>query len=188
MTRPDPSATESAADAEDVARWARRASEGDRRAFRRLYERFGDDVHRTARWMLAPDDVDDVIQEVFLRAWEKLPSLSDHAAFGSWLHRLAVNVFLRWRGRRARRREYEPPLERAPNGSDTAPSPDLGIDLERAVAELPDGARKVFILYDVEGFSHREIGEIMGMSHHTSRSQLHRARALLRDRLRGDDT
>jgi RNA polymerase sigma-70 factor (ECF subfamily) len=166
----------------------RAAALGDVAAFRALYDRTIDRVCRTASWLLGRGDVEDVVQDVFVRVWERLPSLDEPAAFDAWLHRLAVNVILRRREKGARARG-EVDLTAA-NAATTFSRGDvaLRLDLEESVQLLPQGARDVFLLYDVEGYSHKEISVMLAISHHTSRSQLHRARALLRTLLaRGEE-
>jgi len=125
-----------------------------------------------------------------VRLWDKLRSFRGESAFSSWLHRLAVNVVLNERrttGRRERRvmpaddpdnvvgAQHAAPLQNSTEG--------LSIDLERAIAELPDGAREVFVLYDIEGYGHGEIAELVGIAAGTSKAQLFRARRLLREKL-----
>lgn len=174
----------------------RAAAAGDLEAFERLYRAYHARVDRTARWLLASPDVGDVVQDVFVRAWRKLGQFDGRAAFGTWLHRLAVNVVLRARETRSRWHDRHPPVARGSaidgrGGSAPAPGPvaatgaaaELRLALEAAVAALPDGAREVFVLFEVDGYSHAEIGEALGISAHTSRSQLHRARTLLRGQL-----
>ncbi|MNC87873.1 ECF RNA polymerase sigma factor SigE [compost metagenome] len=125
----------------------------------------------------------DRTQDVFVRAWRKLGSFRGESAFGTWLHRLAVNVVLtdhRSAGRRERRAEAAVEL-----GARSVPPPRAGlaVDLERAIAALPPGARAVFVLYDVEGYRHEEIAAMTGIAAGTSKAQLHRARTLLREAL-----
>jgi RNA polymerase sigma-70 factor (ECF subfamily) len=162
----------------------RRAQAGDRSAFRRLYE---DHVGRVyALCLRLTGDSEDAMertQDVFVRAWDKLGSFRGEAAFGTWLHRLAVNVVLadrRSAGRRERRMDTAGTL--GPR-SQPAPRAGLAVDLERAIAALPPGARAVFVLYDVEGYHHEEIAEMTGIAAGTSKAQLHRARKLLREAL-----
>jgi len=127
------------------------------------------------------------MQDVFVRAWERLGSFRGDAHFGSWLHRLTVNVVLsgsRTDRRRDARVTLAPDLAAAEVGSGESPTtpardPALAIDLERAIAGLPPGARMAFVLHDVEGFSHAEIAELSGLAEGTIRAQLHRARRLL---------
>jgi RNA polymerase sigma-70 factor, ECF subfamily len=162
------------------------AARGDSAAFERLYRAHLPRVTSLARWLLGTDDVDDAVQDVFVRVWEKLDTFQGDAAFGTWLHRVAVNLLLRRRQRRAlrwsRHVESEPAME-AVAGS--VPRPELRIALEGAVSALPAGAREVFVLHDMEGYKHDEIAAQLGIDPGTSRSQLHRARALLRHQLQG---
>ena len=157
------------------------AANGDTQAFERLYRRHVARVHSLARWLLGRDDVDDVLQDVFLRVWEKLDTFRGKAAFGTWLHRLATNVILRRREKR-RRDEYRNSGSEMELGNavaaDTAPG--LRLDIESAVDRLPGRARQVFVLHDMEGYKHEEIGVLLKISVGTSRSQLHHARMALR--------
>jgi RNA polymerase sigma-70 factor (ECF subfamily) len=163
------------------------AREGDVDAFERLYRTNVGRVYGLCLRMVADRSLaEDLAQEVFIRAWQKLGTFRGESAFTSWLHRLAVNVVLsRQRGRRRRESRvvavddletYETP-ER-PRGASQAGS---ALDLEKAVATLPAGARRVFLLHDVEGFSHREIATLTGIAEGTSKAHLHRARRLLRE-------
>ncbi len=181
-TLTDEPATLPAADAElaDVAL----AASGDGSAFERLYRSHKNRVHGLARRMLDADVADDVTQDVFVRAWEKLHTFRAEAQFGTWLHRLAVNVILNWRRSEASgRRHTEDRAE-----VDAVPGARAGgegevLDLESAIAKLPPGAREVFVLHDVQGFRHEEIATMTGVTTGTSKAQLHRARMLLRAHL-----
>ncbi|MFW6079253.1 MAG: RNA polymerase sigma factor [Gemmatimonadota bacterium] len=151
-----------------------------------LYRRHVARVHGLARRMIGPDEADDVTQDVFVRAWRKLDSFRGDAAFGTWLHRVAINAILRRRTRLGRRREREVTSDDPFRGASTRRArPDLRIDLDEAIGRLPVGAREVFVLYDIEGYKHREIAALLGITQGTSKSQLHRARMLLRERLTG---
>lgn len=160
------------------------AAAGDSAAFERLYRIHVGRVQSLARWLLGTTDVDDAVQEVFIRVWQKLHTYSGQAAFGTWLHRVAVNLILRRRQRRAIHRDRfvaeDAGMERV---AGRTPRPDLRVALEQAVEQLPAGAREVFVLHDMEGYKHDEIGSMLGVDPGTSRSQLHRARRLLRERL-----
>ncbi|HSG07959.1 MAG TPA: sigma-70 family RNA polymerase sigma factor [Longimicrobiales bacterium] len=163
----------------------RNAAGGDHEAFERLYRSQVGRVHALARRMVGDDVAEDLTQEVFIRAWQKLGSFRGEAQFGTWLHRLAVNHLLSRRETLRRREARTAPgdgiLERL-----TAPlkrSSGTALDLEEAMERLPDGAKQVFVLYDVEGYGHEEIAECMNISVGTSKSQLHRARMLLRGHL-----
>jgi len=158
---------------------------GDERAFERLYRTHHRRVYSLALRMAGPMWAEDLTQEVFIRAWRKLDTFRQEASFGTWLFRLAVNLILSRRETLKRRQQRTMP------GGDEAlkklatreKPPDLAMDFEGAIQELPDGAREVFVLYEIQGYPHAEIGEMMGISVGTSKSQLHRARMLLRERL-----
>ena len=170
-------------DREDAASAAR----GDVRAFERLYRAHNARVHSLARRMAGPEHAADLTQEIFVRAWQRLGTFRGDSAFSSWLHPLTVNVALS--ERRARRRR----TSRFVTTDDLTPfekpgkagGPEEGMDLERALATLPPGARSVFVLHDVEGLDHREVGAALGISEGTSKSQVHKARMKLRVLLRG---
>jgi len=160
------------------------AAAGDAKAFERLYHRHVARVHSLARRMIGTDLADEVTQDVFVRVWEKLGSFRGEAAFGTWLHRVAINVILGRRKQLGIRRERFVDGDKAigklssnPIGAETA------IDFEAAMELLPDGAQQVFVLHDVEGYKHGEIAGIMGITSGTSKSQLHRARMILREHL-----
>jgi len=160
------------------------AAAGDGRAFERLYRRHVARIHSLVRRMVGGDtDADEVTQDVFVRGWERLGSFRGEAAFGTWLHRLAVNVVLNWRKGAARGRQRfddDAVVELFPGRRSAG---DEAMDLEEAIGLLPPGARQVFVLHDVEGYRHEEIAELMGVSAGTSKAQLHRARILLQRRL-----
>ncbi|HTS88127.1 MAG TPA: RNA polymerase sigma factor [Gemmatimonadales bacterium] len=159
------------------------AASGDAHAFERLYRRHVGRIHTLVRRMLG-EDAEDVTQEVLIRAWQKLGSFRGEAAFGTWLHRLAVNVVLNRRSARGRWRKLF--LEEPERGFDSPGrpvSPALGLDFEGAIAKLPPGARQVFVLHDVEGYRHEEIAGLLRITVGTSKSQLHYARMALRQAL-----
>ncbi len=171
--------TKTTTEAEDV----RLAAAGDALAFERLYRRHVPRIHALVRRMLGGRDAEDVTQEVFIRAWERLETFRGDASFGTWLHRLAINLTLSERGSRGRREERFPLGEPPPGTSIRARRPDMKMDFERALERLPDGAREVLVLYDVEGYKHHEIAEMLGVTVGTSKSQLHRARTEMRRHL-----
>ncbi len=160
---------------------ARRAATGDPEAFERLYHAHVARIHSLARRMLGEQDADEATQDAFVRAWEKLGTFRGDAAFGTWLHRLAINLFL---GRRAKRaRDWE----RMQGGQELVEVAggkreglELRIDFEAAIGRLPSGAREVFVLHDVEGYKHHEIADMIGVTTGTTKAQLHRARMALR--------
>lgn len=161
------------------------AASGDAAAFERLYRAHAARIHTLARRMMGPDEADEATQDVFVRAWEKLKTFRGESAFGTWLHRLAVNLILGRRAsaatRRDRFREDETAMESAAARRST---PELAMDFDAAIGRLPDGARQIFVLFDVEGYRHEEIAELLGISAGTSKSQLHRARMILREHLK----
>lgn len=168
--------------ADDVAL----ALQGDRRAFERLYRANVDRVFSVCVRMVGDRArAEDLTQDVFVRCWEKLGTFRGDAQFSTWLHRLAVNVVLNDREAEARRRDrHDDGIEDldtiAAGDVRPLPVPGLSLDLEQAIATLPPGAKKVFVLHDVEGYTHEEIDEMLGVTAGGCKAQLHRARMLLR--------
>jgi RNA polymerase sigma-70 factor (ECF subfamily) len=162
----------------------RQAQGGDAAAFERVYRRHAARIHTLCARMLSPDEADDVTQDVFIRAWQKLELFRGDSAFGTWLYRLAVNLILARRQTRATQRS------RYGGDTDAIPlagrrdRPDLRVDFDAAVRTLPPGAREVFVLHDVEGYTHDEIAGLLKVTAGTSKSQLHRARMSLRQYLK----
>jgi RNA polymerase sigma-70 factor (ECF subfamily) len=161
------------------------AAGGDVQAFERLYREHLPRVYGLVRRMTGGRDADELTQDVFVRVWQKLSTFRRESAFGTWLYRLAANVVIeRFRTealRRGRHLDGEEIFERLPS----APaSGDLSMDLDAALVRLPDGAREIFVLHDVEGYKHQEIASLLGISTGTSKAQLHRARMMLRRHLR----
>ena len=134
--------------------------------------------------MAGPEHAAELTQDVFVRAWQKLGTFRGEARFGTWLHRLAVNLILTRRAsfatQRARFLADGELLDELPA---RASGRELGIDFEAAIAKLPDGARAVFVLHDIEGYRHEEIAALLGVTSGTTKAQLHRARMLLRRHL-----
>ena len=166
-----------------------RAQAGDQKAFRDLYRQHAGRVYALCLRLTGDGrDADERTQDVFVRLWDKLSSFRGESAFSSWLHRLAVNVVLNERRTTRRREQRVTPAEdpdTVVGAQHAAPlrSAGLSIDLERAIAELPDGAREVFVLFDIEGYGHAEIASLTGIAEGTSKAQLFRARRLLREKL-----
>jgi RNA polymerase sigma-70 factor (ECF subfamily) len=171
------------ATADDV----RRAQRGDLTAFERLYRAHTGRV--TALCLRLTGDrqrAEELMQDTFVRAWEKLESFRSESTFGTWLHRVTVNLFLvAERGDRRRLARVEPTdaLEELPVATVGSGDPGDRIDLERAIAALPEGARMAFVLHEVEGYKHEEIAAMAGIAAATVRAQLHRARRLLMEAL-----
>jgi RNA polymerase sigma-70 factor, ECF subfamily len=164
------------------------AAAGDRRAFERLYRAHVDRVYSIcARMVNDRGRAEELTQDVFVRAWSKLSLFRGESAFGTWLHRLAVNVVLNERKTERRRQEKFNEVEDFDDVSTghlrEDPTPGLAVDLEAAIQTLPPGARRVFVLHDVEGYTHEEIAEMLGVTSGGTKAQLHRARLLLRQAL-----
>ena len=165
------------------------AASGDRQAFERLYRAsvnrvFALCVRMTGDRMVA----EGLTQDVFVRAWNKLPLFRGESAFTTWLHRLAVNVVLNARKTEGRERQRYAASDDGDVAAErpAAPAgfaPGEALDLEKAIAGLPPGARRIFVLHDVEGFKHEEIAEMLDITAGGSKAQLHRARLLLRETL-----
>ena len=170
-------------------RWVERAQAGDRLAFEQLYRSHCDRICGLC-WRMCGGDkglAEDMVQEAFVRAWNKLHLFRGDSKFGTWLHRLTVNVVLSDRRIRVKRlqreREMVDDVERTLVG-DRDVFAGLRKDLEAAIAGLPERARTVLILYDIEGYQHNEIAEMTGMAVGSSKAQLHRARKLVREVLK----
>lgn len=160
------------------------AASGDGRAFERLYRRHVARVHSLARRMIGPEEADDLAQDVFVRAWDKLRTFRGESAFGTWLHRLAVNVILaRRRTIGIERGRYHDDEQALADAAGPPETPEAALDFEGAIGRLPEGARRVFVLHDVAGYKHEEIARMLGIVVGTSKSQLHHARMALRRHL-----
>jgi RNA polymerase sigma-70 factor (ECF subfamily) len=171
---------------------AQRCRHGDAAAFEEVYRAHASRLYSLlVRMAGSADEAEDLLQDVFLTAHRKLGSFRGDSALGTWLYRLAVNHCLDYlRGRRAKMARVTASLDDDEAVEPAAARPRLGeaisrIDLERAIAQLPDGCRTAFVLHDVEGFEHHEIGELLGISEGTSKSQVHKARVKLRAMLSG---
>ncbi len=174
------------ADREHAETLVRRAQNGDLDAFEALYRMYVDRVYAICyRLTTSQSRTEQLTQDVFVLAWEKLSTFRREAAFTTWLHRLAVNAVLQDQRARRRRRQREQVTEDISllAGATPAPALESRIDLERAIAGLPERARTVFVLHDIEGYRHNEIAKMMNTSIGTSKAQLHRARTLLRKAL-----
>jgi RNA polymerase sigma-70 factor (ECF subfamily) len=168
------------------AELVRRAAAGEVAAYESLYRAHVGRVHALClRMCRERSEAEELVQDVFVRVWERLGSFRGDSAFGTWLHRVAVNTVIeslrakgRWRDRLA-------------DGVEPAELPDAvfqrlagtDLDLERAIASLPPRARLVFVLHDVVGHKHREIAALTGTAVGTCKAHLHRARSLLRTAL-----
>ncbi len=165
--------------------WIRKAQTADSAAFEALYRMHVDKVYGLCLRMTGNvAEAEDCTQDVFIQAWSKLNNFRGESAFGTWLHRVAVNTVL-GRMRKSRREQ-----DRIRAVADDATTPEsIGDsggfrDLEQAINELPSGARHVFVLHAVYGYSHDETSEMLGIAEGTSKAQLHRARRLLAQQLK----
>lgn len=177
--------TSRAASQEPISIDVRRAQRGDSAAFERLYHQHVGRVYGLCLRMVAdPGRAEELTQDVFVRAWNKLDRYSGRAAFSTWLHRLAVNVVISAQRVRKRDRDRldddETALEKFPN---KPASSGLAMDLERAIAGLPDQARRVFVLYQLEGYAHHEVAKTLGIAQGTSKAHLYKARQMLKESL-----
>ena len=165
---------------EDVAA----ARTGDELAFRRLYDAHVGRVYAVCLRLEGNiGRAEELTQDVFVRAWDRLATFRGESAFGTWLHRLAINVVLSDRRSAWRRSKHEvlhESPEELPAAAREAPA-GLAMDLEQVIAALPPGARTILVLHDVEGYRHEEIATLTGLTVGTSKSQLFRARRLLRE-------
>lgn len=163
------------------AQLIRKACLGDAVAVRSLYERYSPRVFAVVRRIAGDDDLaQDYAQEAWIRAVRALPTFRGDSRFSTWLHRIAVNSALQAVRKAETRTKRQAPMPEsipvAPRIGDAL----LGVRLERALDQLPDGMRQVLILHDVEGYTHDEIGEVLGVTSGTSKSQLFKARAKMR--------
>jgi RNA polymerase sigma-70 factor, ECF subfamily len=167
----------------------RRVRAGDVEAFETLYRQHAARIYTLAcRIAGSPEDGEDLVQEIFLQAYRKLGTYKGDSALGTWLYRLAVNHCLDFvRGRPAKMKKITDTLDGEHSYQPLArrETPDARLDLERAIERLPDGCREAFVLHDVDGLDHREVGELLGIAEGTSKSQVFKARAKLRALLTG---
>jgi RNA polymerase sigma-70 factor (ECF subfamily) len=173
----------------------RLAQQGDEGAFEHLYRMHGRRVYSLCLRMVGNTaEAEDLAQEAFLQLFRKIGTFRGESAFSTWLHRLAVNVVLM---RLRRKTVVDTSLEEVtePDEESGGPRRDFGgpdlrlsgsidrVNLQRAIDQLPQGYKTVFVLHDVQGYEHNEIAELMGCSIGNSKSQLHKARMRLRELL-----
>jgi len=164
-----------------------RLRSGDPAAERLFYDRHVDRVYRLILRMSGrPELAQEWTQDTFLRAFSRLDQFRGDAALSSWLHAIAVSITLNGLRTHKRREAFAAPLDEATTvaaRSSEHSDPDLKSRLKSAIAALPEGTRRVFVMHDVEGFTHEEISEALGCAVGTSKSQLFRAREKLRSAL-----
>lgn len=160
---------------------------------RQLYERHSSRVYTVLRRLAGDDDLAaDLAQDAWTSAFQKIGAFRGDAAFGTWVHRIAINTALTRLRQSSRRRD----LEQGFDGSTTLGNPDRWpassvadrLTVQRALDEMPDGYRSVLWLHDVEGYTHEEIGAQLGIAVGTSKSQLSKARSRLRALIVGDES
>jgi RNA polymerase sigma-70 factor (ECF subfamily) len=158
--------------------------ETDMGAFEQMYREHAPRIYSLAcRMAGSPEDGEDLLQEIFLQAYRKLDSFKGESALGTWLYRLALNHCLDYvRSRRAKMNKLTETLDAETSVQPVAKrqTPIAKIDLDRAIERLPDGCREAFVLHDVEGFDHKEVGTLLGIAEGTSKSQVFKARLKLR--------
>ena len=167
-----------------------RCQAGDVDAFEALYRQHAARLYTLAcRMAGSAEDGEDLLQEIFLQVYRKLGSFKGDSAVGTWLYRLALNHCLDYvRSRQAKMSKLTETLDADTSFEPTArrETPIARLDLERAIEHLPEGCREAFVLHDVEGFDHKEVGKLLGIAEGTSKSQVFKARMKLRSFLRGN--
>ena len=164
------------------------ARKGDMKAFERLYRlHSGKVMGLCLRMTRRRDAAEDCVQQTFIRAWRSLAAFEGRSAFGTWLHRIAVNEVLTHQRNHGTRAESDD--DAVADAQDTPVEShreyDAGevMDVERALATLPPGSRHVVVLQTVYGYSHEEVADMLGIAVGTCKAQLHRGRRLLRERM-----
>ncbi|NVJ62571.1 MAG: sigma-70 family RNA polymerase sigma factor [Gammaproteobacteria bacterium] len=167
----------------EVDQWVHAAQSGDIKAFEQLYRHFERRIYALCLRMVANESIaQELMQEAFVLAWRKLQMFHGESQFGTWLHRLTTNLVISF-FRSNKNKEFDGIDSDLVSGSHESKKLDLNRDLDTAISELPDKARMVLVLHDIEGYKHNEIAEKMSISEGTSKAQLHRARKLLKARL-----
>jgi len=173
--------------AESSAELVTRACRGDAAAFEALYRLHVGRVYGLCLRMTGqPESAEDLTQDTFVSAWRSLPGYEGRSSFSTWLHRIAVNAVLAKRRGPQGRNEVSmtddagEQMEFEAEGTLDAATP---IDIERAIAGLPPGARDIVVLHGIYGYSHEEAAQMLGVAVGTCKAQLHRARNLMRGRM-----
>lgn len=175
--------------ADDEHHWVRKAQAQDTAAFEALYRLHVDKVYGLCLRMTGnASEAEDCAQDAFIQAWTKLDKFRGESAFGTWMHRVAVNTVL---GRMRKSRREQDRIRAVTEVSSVPESigDNGGLrDVELAINELPSGARHVFVLHAVYGYSHGETGGMLGIAEGTSKAQFHRARRLLSQQLKTESS
>lgn len=165
----------------------RRSKDGDARSFEQLYRRLVGRVYALCLRMSGDAQAaEELTQDVFVRVWERIGTYRGESLFSTWLHRLAANVVLQDRRSRSRREAREQGTEDPERYMRRVREamPGTRLDLEKAIAGLPPGARRVLVLRDIEGYRYQEIARMTGVTLGTVKAQIHRARRMVREALR----
>ncbi len=167
--------------------WIRKAQTADPAAFEALYRMHVDKVYGICLRMTGNvAEAEDCTQDTFIQVWSKLNDFRGESTFGTWLHRVAVNTVLGRMRKSRREQDRIKAVSDAPSTPGTIGDSGGLRDLEQAIDQLPSGARHVFVLHAVYGYSHDETGDMLGIAAGTSKAQLHRARRLLVQQLKTD--
>jgi RNA polymerase sigma-70 factor (ECF subfamily) len=168
---------------DDERQLVRRARRGEREAEYALYREHAPRVHRLVYRLCGDIELtDDVVQDTFVKAFSRLTEFREEASLGTWVHRIAVNMTLNAiRSEQRRAKRFTVLDESTPLDDGGSVDPDLKRALSVAVAELTEAQRTVFVMHALEGYTHVEIGEILGISEGTSKGRLFHARARLKE-------
>jgi RNA polymerase sigma-70 factor (ECF subfamily) len=172
---------------QDELALVKRCRDGDLGAFEEMYRAHAGRLFSVAFRLLGnATDAEDLLQEIFMAAHRKLDTFRGEAALGTWLYRLATNLCLdHLRSRSGRSSQVTDSIEDEQRLIDSTTSglaeqTVTKMDIERAMAKLPEGCRAAFVLHDIEGLEHREVADVLGIAEGTSKSQVHKARTKLR--------
>ncbi len=172
---------------DDEADWISRAQRADVAAFEALYRCHVNKVYGLCLRMTGSvAEAEDCTQDAFIQAWSKLEKFRGESSFATWLHRIAVNTVLGKKRKAKREQQRLDVVGNTPRASIAVPDTGELRDLSNAIDSLPEGARHVFVLHAVYGYSHEETGAMLDIAPGTSKAQLHRARRLLAQQLEKD--
>ncbi|MBS1492480.1 MAG: RNA polymerase sigma factor [Bacteroidetes bacterium] len=157
--------------------------QGSTTAFKTLYDKYSGRIYSLALRMCGSNDIaDDLTQDVFIKVWESISSFKGDSAFYSWLHRICINCFLM---KLRTDKNYEKKIGESFNNSlmIAYTNDDFSLDMEKAIQKLPSQAKLIFILFEIEGYKHKEISQMLNIEEGTSKAHLHKARKILREEL-----
>ena len=163
-----------------------KVKEGDKAAFKALFDKYNKRIFALAFRMTSDTGLsEDITQEVFFRVWDKISSFKFKSAFYTWLYRVAINIIMRKGDKlnKQNKKEADVDIDIFYKKNEMQDDVDGKIDLERALQRIPDQPRKIFVLYVMQGYSHKEIQDLTGIAEGTSKCHLSRARELLKKEL-----